>query len=244
MGSPGAAASARVDLFTDARFLVRWAHVIGGIIWVGHLHFFNFVYYPPLRSDANGAQKKRPLLMPRALWWFRWAAMLTFLAGLVLFTLTYLYAPGEGFGPNALLLGDDGLTQQGQWILLGATLGTLMWFNVWFITWPIHKRMLAGEIPIEEVPAARKRVFVFSRLNTYLSGPMLIGMLAPSHYGAMSAASLVVFMLIAIGAMWLAIRFSPKYGSWDEGFDGERKRLAPVGHAVAGHGTTDVSNDA
>lgn len=209
-----------VDLFSDVRFFIRWAHVLCGIIWVGHLHFFNFVYYLP-RQERAGSARKQPVLMPRALWWFRWAAMATFLAGLALFTLTYLYTPGVGFGPSPLLVSDEGFTPQGRWILLGAGLGTLMWFNVWFVTWPLHRRMLAGEIPEAELPAARRRVSRFSRFNTYLSGPMLLGMLAPSHLGILSPTMLVVSVALAVGAMWLALQVSPKYGSWDEGPAGE-----------------------
>src|SRR3989338_10457946 len=119
-------------------FLLRWIHFLSGITWIGLLYYFNFVQTPffaetdaPVRS---GAQQK---LLPRALWWFRWGAMITFLSGLLLFTLIYAYVPQEG-------LRMPGLRVAGPWIMLGMTLGLIMWFNVWFIIWSVQKKMLSG----------------------------------------------------------------------------------------------------
>ena len=122
------------DFYSNFQILTRWLHVIAGITWIGHLYFFNFVN-GPLQAALDDATKKtvNPQLMPRALWWFRWGAMVTFIAGLVLFTLTYMYTPGVGFGPTSLFTDADGLTTRAQWILLGSLLATIMWFNVWFI---------------------------------------------------------------------------------------------------------------
>src|SRR3989338_1750560 len=74
------------DFFSNLHLLMRWLHVIAGITWVGHLYFFNFVNVP-LQAALDDAGKKavNPKLMPRALWWFRWGAMITFFAGLILF---------------------------------------------------------------------------------------------------------------------------------------------------------------
>src|SRR3990170_8078101 len=74
------------DMFSNLHLLMRWLHVIAGITWIGHLYFFNFVNVP-LQAALDDAGKKaaNPKLMPRALWWFRWGAMLTFLFGLILF---------------------------------------------------------------------------------------------------------------------------------------------------------------
>ena len=119
------------DVYSNVHLLIRWLHVIAGIVWIGHLYFFNFVNVP-LQGSLDDATKKgvNPQLMPRALWWFRWGAMITFLAGLTLFVLTYFYAPGVGFGPISLLVDGDGLTDRAMWILFGMLLGTIMWFNV------------------------------------------------------------------------------------------------------------------
>jgi len=202
------------DLYTNMQLLIRWLHVIAGIIWIGHLYFFNFVNVP-LQGVLDDATKKavNPKLMPRALWWFRWGAMITFLAGLVLFTLTYMYTPGQGFGSNALFRDAEGITGRAVWILFGMLLGFIMWFNVWMIIWPIQKKLLTGQVPADQIAAARKKAGFFSRVNTYLSGPMLFGMLAPAHYGAVNPLTLVVAAALGSIAIWHSISVSSKVGT-------------------------------
>jgi len=202
------------DLDTNMQLLIRWLHVIAGIIWIGHLYFFNFVNVP-LQGVLDDATKKavNPKLMPRALWWFRWGAMITFLAGLVLFTLTYMYTPGQGFGSNALFRDAEGITGRAVWILFGMLLGFIMWFNVWMIIWPIQKKLLTGQVPADQIAAARKKAGFFSRVNTYLSGPMLFGMLAPAHYGAVNPLTLVVAAALGSIAIWHSISVSSKVGT-------------------------------
>ena len=203
------------DWYSNVAILIRWLHVIAGITWIGHLYFFNFVNVP-LQAALDDATKKavNPKLMPRALWWFRWGAMITFLSGLVSFTLNYMYTSGQGFGPNSVFHGIDGhLTGRATWILMGMLFGIIMWFNVWFIIWPTQKAILSGKVPVEKLPEARKRALFFSRVNTYLSGPMLFGMLAPAHYGASNALTLLVAILLGLFAIWWAIKSSSKVGT-------------------------------
>jgi uncharacterized membrane protein len=202
------------DWYSNIHLLIRWLHVIAAITWVGHLYFFNFVNVP-LQASLDDAGKKavNPKLMPRALWWFRWGAMITFLAGLWLFTQLYMYTPGAGFGPSNLMMDAQGVTDRAWWILIGMTLGTIMWFNVWFIIMPAQRRILGGKATAEELPAIRRRAYITSRTNTYLSGPMLFCMLAASHYGAINLVSLLIFSAIALGLLWHAIKFSGKVGT-------------------------------
>jgi len=201
------------DLYGNVHLFVRWLHVIAGITWIGHLYFFNFVNVP-LQGSLDDATKKavNPQLLPRALWWFRWGAMITFLAGLTLFVLVYFYTPGVGFGPNNLFVTSEGLTGRGMWILFGMLLGTIMWFNVWMIIWPAQRRLLTGKIPAERVAAVRRRAFLASRTNTFLSGPMLFGMLAPSHYGTMNTGTFLLAVAIGLAVIWASVRSSPKVG--------------------------------
>ncbi len=201
------------DLYSNLHLIIRWLHVIAGITWIGHLYFFNFVNVP-LQGALDDTAKKavNPQLMPRALWWFRWGAMITFVAGLTLFVLTYFYTPGLGLGPTSLLVDADGLTARAMWILFGMLLGAIMWFNVWFIIWPIQKRLLTGKVPADLVPPARKRALFTSRLNAFLSGPMLFGMLAPAHYGAMSGGALLLAVALGAAAIWASIRASSTVG--------------------------------
>src|SRR5262250_2771605 len=117
-------------------FLLRWIHFLAGITWIGLLYYFNFVQVPffaeteaPVRTGA--IQK----LVPRALWWFRWGAMITFLSGW-LYLLHYW-------------LGKRGISDPGTWvILLGGIMGSLMWFNVWFIIWPKNKLVIQNAIDV------------------------------------------------------------------------------------------------
>ncbi|HWP84554.1 MAG TPA: urate hydroxylase PuuD [Terriglobia bacterium] len=205
---------ALTDIFGDLHLLVRWFHVLAGIVWLGHLYFFNFVNVP-LQAALDDAGKKavNPHLLPRALWWFRWGAMLTFLFGLVLFTMVYMYAPGSGFGPSTAFREADGaIAARAWWIMFGMLLGTIMWFNVWFIIWPAQKKILSGKASPEELPAIRRRAYLTSRTNTYLSGPMLFGMLAPSHFGAIDLPTLLVAIAVAVAILHHFIMFSGKVG--------------------------------
>jgi len=200
-------------LYSNVHLIVRWLHVIAGITWIGHLYFFNFVNVP-LQGSLDDAAKKavNPQLLPRALWWFRWGAMVTFLAGLALFVLTYFYTPGAGLGSTSLWADADGITDRAMWILFGMLLGSIMWFNVWFIIWPTQQALLTGRVPADQVPAARKKALLTSRVNSYLSGPMLFGMLAPAHYGTMSFPALLMAVGLGAFAIWWSIKASPAVG--------------------------------
>lgn len=209
------------DIFSNAHLLVRWLHVIAGIAWIGLLYFFNFVNVP-LQGALDDAGKKavNPQLMPRALWWFRWAAMVTFLAGLVLFVMVYYYTPESGFGANSnfkymgqMADGTYGSTiaDRAMWIMIAMTLATVMWFNVWFVIWPAQKKLLGGTAG-DQAPALRKRALFASRTNTFLSAPMLFGMLAPAHYASFNVLTLIVTIIIGCGAIWFAINASSCVG--------------------------------
>ncbi len=200
------------DFYSNFHLLMRWLHVIAGITWIGLLYFFNFVNVPLQGALDDGAKKAvNPQLMPRTLWWFRWAAMVTFVVGLILFAMVYMYTPGAGFGPSANFSTEDGLSGRSYWILMGMLFGTIMWFNVWFIIWPAQKKLLSGQAG-DRAAALRKRATLASRTNTYLSGPMLFGMLAPSHYGASNAVTLAVATVLGLIAIWWGIKTSYNVG--------------------------------
>lgn len=202
------------DFYSNLQLLIRWLHVMAGIVWIGHLYFFNFVNIP-FQGTIGGDVKKvvNPQLLTRALWWFRWGAMITFLAGLLLFVTTYLYAPGLGFGFTELFLTQDGMTDRAMWILMGMLFGIVMWFNVWFIIWPAQKKLLPA-VRDGVAPDARlaKRAVLASKMNTYLSGPMLFGMLAPSHYGAINILTAALAIALGLFAIWWSYKSAPKVG--------------------------------
>lgn len=141
-------------------FLARWGHVLFGVTWIGFLYYFNFVqgaFFASASADTVADAKKN--LAPRALWWFRWGAMGTFLTGLFLLMI---------LGVNA-----------NQYILLGALMGTFMFLNVWLIIWP-NQKIALGMVD-GDGPAAGAKALLASRTNTLFSAPMLFGMLASKH---------------------------------------------------------------
>src|SRR3954470_11061727 len=99
------------DFFSNFHLFTRWFHVFFGIIWIGMLYFFNWVNIPLQGAlDDNAKKIVNPQLMPRALWWFRWGAMMTIIAGLILFTMNYMYTPGLGFGATPFFKDAYGVT--------------------------------------------------------------------------------------------------------------------------------------
>ena len=190
----------------EMHLAARWFHVIAGITWIGILYFFNFINIPLQKDLGDDAKLVNPKMMPRALWWFRWAAMVTFVMGLVLYTINYMYTPGMGFGPNALAK-----SGRHMWILMGMAFGTLMWFNVWFIIWPAQKKILSGTAG-EDAPALKARASMASRINTYSSGPMLFGMLGAPHYTVLNMPVLIGMVVFGLAAIWVAYAHSAKVG--------------------------------
>lgn len=158
-------------------FLVRWLHIISGIMWIGLLWYFNFVQtpgMPKIPDDQKPAITK--VIAPSALFWFRWSAMSTIVFG-------WLLALINGYFWQAYTL--DLISHEG-WrtavIGIGIWLGTIMWFNVWFIIWPNQKKILGiVEAGAEAKKVAAKYAGTASRINTMLSVPMLFCMAAATH---------------------------------------------------------------
>ena len=156
-------------------FLFRWLHVVSGIMWIGLLWYFNFVQIPNM---PNIPDEQKPaigkVIAPAALWWFRWGAMGTIVTGLIL-------AAMNGYLVDAILIGltDGGASTP---IGIGMWLGTIMWFNVWFVIWPNQQRALGLVEAEADVKAASARTaMLFSRTNTLLSVPMLYAMVSAQN---------------------------------------------------------------
>lgn len=157
-------------------FLLRWGHFIFGIAWIGMLWYFNFVQ-GPFFATADAAVKTAATkgLVPKALFYFRWGAMGTFLTGWAIILIKFAQAGSAG---GALMASSWGTT-----IMTGAFMGSLMWFNVWFVIWPRQKKVIAsanGE-KVDNLPALARRAFLASRTNTLLSVPLLFFMGTASH---------------------------------------------------------------
>jgi len=194
--------------------LVRWAHIISGITWIGLLYFFNLVNVPT-QGKLDGPTKKavNPELLPRALWWFRWGAMSTLIFGLALFYLKYM--THESGAKNGNMYDADGhLSGRALWIMTGMTLGLIMWFNVWFVIWPAQKVIIRatkeGQKPPEGLPEKAK---LFSRINFILSGPMLVGMVAANNTMSFSWVTAITSLVISLIVVHLMLRASAKAGS-------------------------------
>lgn len=192
--------------------LFRWIHFVAGITWIGMLYFFNLINAHVTAALQPATRREVvPQLMPRALWWFRWGAMFTFLSGLLLIIWKY-FILGTGFTGDAGLFGSSA----GLWITFGALLGTIMWFNVWFIIWPAQQKLITwtkeGQTPPEQ-PAVAKRALYTSRTNAFLSVPMLFGMFAGAgHYPSIPFSFLWVIIVLALGfglAYYMIFKFSP-----------------------------------
>ncbi len=159
------------------RFAFRWTHVISGVMWIGLLWYFNFVQIPTMPSIPD---EQKPAIgkhiAPKALFWFRWAAMATIITGLILSML-------NGYVVEALSLGLAGGSAGHVAIGIGMWLATIMWFNVWFVIWPNQQKALNianryPDIAADAKAKAGRTAMLFSRTNTVLSVPMLFCMVA------------------------------------------------------------------
>ena len=155
----------------------RWIHFLSGVTWIGLLYYFNFVQVPAIA--AANADKEGPgpaainkYVAPRALLWFRWGAVVTWLSGAALLES----APHLSLADAFMLQGPS------QIIGVGAWLGTIMLFNVWVLIWPNQKKVLGiVSATDDEKNRARRVALLASRTNTLLSIPMLLFMGASAH---------------------------------------------------------------
>lgn len=189
-----------MDVNDVLQMLFRWIHFLAGITWIGMLYFFNLINaHFQAALEAGVRRQVVPQLMPRALWWFRWGAMFTFLSGLLMLLWKYFILPDAG--GFAALFGSE----SGQWITMGTLFGTIMWFNVWFIIWPAQKRLITwtkeGQTPPEQ-PAVARRALYTSRTNTFLSVPMLVGMMlgTGAHYPSINFNLPWFIIILALGS--------------------------------------------
>ena len=153
-----------MENFISLDILFRWLHVIFGITWIGLLYYFNFIqgeYFKEAEAGAKADATKK--LAPRALWWFRWGAMFTFITGVL------------------LLLGIRKTWGIDGYITMGALMGTFMFLNVWLIIWP-NQKIVTGIVE-GDAAAAGPKALLASRTNTLFSMPMVLGMIASTHGG-------------------------------------------------------------
>ena len=167
------------DLSIDGdfwRWLFRYLHVLSGIMWIGLLWYLNFVQIPSMPKFTD---EQKPaitkVIAPAVLFWFRWAALATIITGLI---VAYL----NNYVHQALALGIGSGGGKNTAIGIGMWLGLVMAFNVWVIIWPNQKKALGMvDCPPEEKPNCIKKAVMASRINTLLSLPMLLSMVAAQN---------------------------------------------------------------
>ena len=186
-----------VALFTQEglMMILRWLHFFAGVAWIGHLYYFNFVqgaFFAEIEAPVKNVAFSK--LVPRALWWFRWGAMGTFLSGLGMLAIT-----GKEFA------GDFFLTPYGIYIYTGALMGTIMFLNVWLIIWPKQKILIAnantvigGGAANPEAAKVAPQALLASRTNTLFSIPLLFFMGASRHLGLSIPENFSPMMVIAV----------------------------------------------
>jgi len=154
---------------------VRWIHILCGIMWIGILYYFNFVQvWSFANMEAPARANAQKVLLPRAFLFFRWAALATWVVGVLLIFSYSGSIPGYYSSPRFYA------------ILIGAALGTMMFINVWGIIWPNNKKLIdavtAGTPP---TPAWGRRGFLASRTNTLMSIPLVFFMVAAPFLGSL-----------------------------------------------------------
>ena len=159
--------------------LIVWLHVFFGVIWIGLLYYFNFVQVPAVGEaladeGGPGPAAINKYVAPRALWWFRWGALLTWITGAA---ALHYYLPISLHDAFMLKGGVMGAT-----IGVGSWLGTIMLFNVWVLIWPNQKKILGiVDATADEIAKAKNTALMASRTNTLLSIPMLMCMVGYGH---------------------------------------------------------------
>ena len=180
---------------------MRWLHILAGIMWIGLLYYFNFVQVPAFAAFGDEARARNIAIdkvARKALWWFRWASVSTFVTGILITLITENYF-SEGFGKNA----------GGIAISLGMLLGIIMMLNVWGVIWRNQKvvlanaaNVLAGGEANPDAAAAGRRAVMASRQNAIFSVSMLFFMVFKSHSkttaDTVSSGSMMTFWLISL----------------------------------------------
>ena len=177
-----------MEIFTQEglAFLTRWLHVLAGITWIGLLYYFNVVQVPAFAAYGDEGKARNisiDKLARRALWWFRWAAVVTLVLGLLIIGVTENYM--QDFMSETSTYG----LPHNSAIFVGMIFGIVMAANVWMVIWKNQKivlanaaNVLAGGEANPDAPAAGRRALLASRQNMIFSFSMLWFMVGAAHF--------------------------------------------------------------
>ena len=189
-------------------FLLRWLHIFFGIIWIGHLYYFNFVQGAFFaETDATTKSNAIQKLVPRALWWFRWGAMFTLITGLIMLM---------GMAHQNMNTFE---TARGVLILTGVALALFMWFNVWFVIWPAQQVVIASATAVAQGKAADStaaargaRAMVCSCTNVLFSIPLIFFMTASTHLPLVVTTQSFIPLIAFMGILILGLELNALKG--------------------------------
>jgi uncharacterized membrane protein len=183
------------DISSLTSVVLRFAHIAFGILWLGNLYFFVLVN-APFQKELDDATKAKvnPALLLRGLFWAKRASLYTMLFGWALF--------GHKYGSQGLMREGDAISNRALWILAGGILGTVMWFNVWFIMYPRYRQVLLG-LANGKMPADAGALVASaaqaSSFNFYASGPLVFAMIVPNNFPGLSPFAMVLAVVMGIG---------------------------------------------
>lgn len=189
------------DLSSLTSVMLRFAHVSFAILWLGVLYFFALVN-GPFQNEIDDATKARinPQLLLRGMHWARLASLYTVLFGWTLFAYKY--------GSQGLLFGEGRqLSNRALWILAGGCLGTVMWFNVWFVMSPRYRQLLMGLArarPVEGAASLAATAAAASKFNLFASGPLLFMMIVPNTFPGWTPLAMLPCGVVG-AAFWYAL---------------------------------------
>lgn len=201
-----------ISLFTQEGLVMvlRWVHFFAGVAWIGHLYYFNFVqgaFFAEIDAPVKNVAFQK--LVPKALWWFRYGALWTFISGLGMLMIAAHDLKGDFF-----------LTPYGIYIYTGALMATIMFLNVWLIIWPKQQIMIASAEAVlkggQANPEAAKvapQALLASRTNVLFSIPMLFFMGASRHLGLVMPENFSPLMpLLVVTLIILALEANAIFG--------------------------------
>lgn len=195
------------DLPSLASVLLRFFHIAYAMLWLGVLFFFALVN-GPFQAQLDDATKAKinPQLLLRGMRWARSASLHTVMFGWALFAYKY--------GTLGLLFAEGRtLTNRAQWILAGGCLGTVMWFNVWFIIYPRYRQLLMGlhhGRPVPDAAALVKTAATASKVNLFATGPLLFAMIVPNNYPGWPPIALALCTALGMGFWYVMLKWAYK----------------------------------